>query len=109
MELVCLIQYSISSAYISAGTSLGDLIEIQGINEVFKGSHTLENPLVIGAGKSCVGHAELVAGLVGVLKTLGTFADETVPGLVQLNESNMNVEPQLGLQCGPTSNLGVEE
>src|SRR6266498_5606921 len=30
------------------GTSLGDLIEIQGINDVFKASHTSDAPLVVG-------------------------------------------------------------
>jgi acyl transferase domain-containing protein len=72
------------------GTSLGDLIEIQGINEVFEHSHGPDRPLVVGAAKSCVGHAELVAGLIGVCKTLGSFVDGTVPGLVQLKEDNMN-------------------
>ncbi|KAJ3515067.1 hypothetical protein NLJ89_g1986 [Agrocybe chaxingu] len=72
------------------GTTLGDLIEIQGINEVFKSSHSPEQPLVVGASKSCVGHTEIIAGLIGVLKALGTFADGTVPGLVQLTKDNMN-------------------
>ncbi|KAF9530718.1 hypothetical protein CPB83DRAFT_905059 [Crepidotus variabilis] len=72
------------------GTSLGDLIEIQGINEVFKSSHTPNNPLMIGASKTCVGHTELIAGLVGVLKTLGSFHGRAVPGLVQLTGNNMN-------------------
>lgn len=82
---------SLSSILIACtGTSLGDLIEIQGINEVFKSSHTPDAPLVVGASKSCLGHTELIAGLVGVLKTLGSFKDGEVPGLVQLTESNMN-------------------
>ena len=72
------------------GTSLGDLIEIEGINEVFQSSHGPEKPLVIGAAKSCVGHAETVSGLVGVIKTLGSFAAGTMPGLVQLRADNMN-------------------
>ncbi|KAF8811343.1 ketoacyl-synt-domain-containing protein [Phlegmacium glaucopus] len=72
------------------GTSLGDLIEIEGINEVFQSSHGPENPLVIGAAKSCVGHAETVSGLIGVIKTLGSFAAGVVPGLVQLTPDNMN-------------------
>ena len=49
-----------------------------------------ENPLVIGTAKSCVGHAETVSGLIGVIKTLGSFAAGTVPGLVQLQLDNMN-------------------
>jgi hypothetical protein len=72
------------------GTSLGDLIEIQGINEVFKSSHTPDAPLVVGASKTCVGHTELIAGLIGVLKTIGTLNNGKVPGLVQLTENNMN-------------------
>ena len=73
-----------------AGTSLGDLIGIQGINDIFKSSHTADSPLVIGASKSCIGHTELIAGLIGVLKTLGTFTDGAVPRLVQLTKDNMN-------------------
>ncbi|KAF8962890.1 hypothetical protein BDZ97DRAFT_1920218 [Flammula alnicola] len=62
------------------GTSLGDLIEIQGINEVFRGSHS-GRPLIVGAAKSCVGHTELAAGLVGVLKAIASFQNSAVPGL----------------------------
>ncbi|KAF8952138.1 hypothetical protein BDZ97DRAFT_803902 [Flammula alnicola] len=81
------------------GTSLGDLIEIQGINEVFESSHGPDKPLVVGAAKSCVGHAELVAGLIGVVKTLGSFAEGSVPGLVQLTSDNMN--PKLDCSVVP--------
>lgn len=90
----------------SIGTSLGDLIEIQGINEVFEKSHSPERPLVVGAVKSCVGHAELVAGLIGVLKTLGSFTKETMPGLVQLTPDNMN--PSLDCSVVPL-HIPVEE
>lgn len=69
---------------------MGDLIEIEGINEVFQSSHSPDRPLVIGAGKTCVGHGEIVAGLIGVLKALVSFTDNTVPGLVQLTAENMN-------------------
>lgn len=57
---------------------------------MFEGSHGADKPLVVGAAKSCVGHAELVAGLIDVVKTLGSFAEGTVPGLVQLTADNMN-------------------
>ena len=74
------------------GTSLGDLIEIEGINKVFQSSHGSENPLVnvVGAAKSYVGHAGTVSGLIGVIKTLDSFAAGAVPGLVQLTADNMN-------------------
>ncbi|RDB30947.1 6-deoxyerythronolide-B synthase EryA1, modules 1 and 2 [Hypsizygus marmoreus] len=72
------------------GTPLGDLIEIQGINEVFRASHTLSRPLIVGAAKSCVGHTETSSGLVGLVKALTSFSKEAVPGLTHLNEANMN-------------------
>jgi acyl transferase domain-containing protein len=50
----------------------------------------VKNPLVISAAKFCVGHAETVSGLIGVIKTIGSFAAGTVPGLVQLTPDNMN-------------------
>ncbi|KIM43996.1 hypothetical protein M413DRAFT_372839 [Hebeloma cylindrosporum] len=78
------------------GTSLGDLIEIQGINEVFQHSHSQHRPLVLGAAKSCVGHTELAAGLVGVLKALASFKYGAVPGLMHLTATNMNP----AIDCG---------
>ena len=72
------------------GTSLGDLIEAQGINEVFRGSHEIHRPLLVGAAKSCVGHTESVAGLVGVVKTLLSFEHGAVPGLAHLTEGSLN-------------------
>jgi len=82
-----------------SGTSLGDLIEIQGINEVFEASHSPERPLIVGAVKSCLGHAELVAGLVGVLKTVGSFTYGSMPGLAHLTADNMN--PSLDCKVVP--------
>jgi len=68
---------------------LGDLIEIQGINEVFRNSHP-QYPLILGAAKTCIGHTELAAGLVGLLKAIASFKYATVPGLVHLTKNNMN-------------------
>ncbi|KAJ6610193.1 hypothetical protein B0H10DRAFT_1883603 [Mycena sp. CBHHK59/15] len=72
------------------GTSLGDLIEIQGINEVFKDSHSPSRPLIVGAAKTCVGHTEVTSGLVGLVKALLSFSKGSVPGLTHLTATNMN-------------------
>ncbi|KAK0199304.1 polyketide synthetase [Desarmillaria ectypa] len=72
------------------GTSLGDLIEVEGINDVFKNSHTTERPLIIGAAKSCVGHTETSSGLVGMVKALASLSRRSVPGLTHLTASNLN-------------------
>ena len=65
-------------------------MEIQAINEVFSGSHTIASPLVLGAAKTIFGHTESSAGLVGVAKALQTLRDHIVPGLAHLNGENLS-------------------
>ncbi|KAJ7196194.1 hypothetical protein GGX14DRAFT_545737 [Mycena pura] len=73
------------------GTSLGDLCEIQGINEAFVSAQPrAEGPLIISASKSALGHTEPSAGLVGMLSVLMAFKHSLVPGLVHLREDNAN-------------------
>ncbi|KAK0216459.1 polyketide synthetase [Armillaria nabsnona] len=72
------------------GTSLGDLIEMEGINDVFKNSHTTDHPLIVGAAKSCMGHTETSSGLVGMVKALASLLHRSVPGLMHLTASNLN-------------------
>ena len=79
------------------GTSLGDLIEIQGINQVFQHSHSETTPLIVGAAKSCIGHTEIAAGLVGVLKAIASFRYSAIPGLMHLTAENMNPSFDCGI------------
>ncbi|KAJ7300835.1 hypothetical protein DFH08DRAFT_795441 [Mycena albidolilacea] len=73
------------------GTSLGDLCEIQGINEAFVSAHQhARGPLIISASKSALGHTEPSAGLVGILSVLMAFRHGLVPGLIHLREDNVN-------------------
>ncbi|KAJ7760901.1 hypothetical protein DFH07DRAFT_1059948 [Mycena maculata] len=74
------------------GTSLGDLIEIEGINSVFGTSHTSERPLLLGAAKTCVGHTEVVAGLVGIVKTIKQLSTGKVTGLNSVAGGKLNPE-----------------
>ncbi|KAJ6567967.1 hypothetical protein DFH09DRAFT_1468227 [Mycena vulgaris] len=73
------------------GTALGDLCEIQGINEVFSSAQLPRaHPLILGASKSALGHTECSAGLVGILSVLLSFQEKFVPGLLHLREDNVN-------------------
>ncbi|KAH7091717.1 hypothetical protein BKA62DRAFT_626249 [Auriculariales sp. MPI-PUGE-AT-0066] len=78
-----------------SGTKLGDLIEIQGITDVFKHSHTREAPLAIGAAKTCIGHTESAAGLVGTAAALQYLNHRAVPGLMHMTEHNINSSIEL--------------
>ncbi|KAF8797416.1 thiolase-like protein [Phlegmacium glaucopus] len=66
------------------------ILNMYWIIEVLQSSHGPENPLIIGAAKSCVSHAETVSGPIGMIKTLSSFAAGVVPGLIQLRSDNMN-------------------
>ena len=50
------------------GTSLGDPIELTAINQVFKDSHSKDNPIMVGSVKGNIGHTEAAAGIIGVAK-----------------------------------------
>nr|AKE48477.1 putative water-soluble melanin synthase [Inonotus obliquus] len=81
------------------GTILGDMMEIQAINEVFGGSHNSESPLILGAAKTIFGHTESTAGLVGVAKALQSLHHHTVPGLAHLDGTNLS--PRLDTNATP--------
>ena len=72
-------------SYIEAhgtGTSLGDPIEIAGLNKVFKGVGLLGHHCAIGSVKSNIGHAESAAGIAGLTKVLLQFRyKKLVPSL----------------------------
>ncbi|KAJ7440338.1 polyketide synthetase [Mycena galericulata] len=74
------------------GTSLGDLIEIEGINSVFQASHTPERPLILGAAKVCIGHTEVVAGLAGIVKAIKQLSTGKVAGLSSVAGGRLNPE-----------------
>ncbi|KAG7449473.1 ketoacyl-synt-domain-containing protein [Guyanagaster necrorhizus] len=82
------------------GTSLGDLSEIQGINNAYTSSRPRPaGPLIISASKTVLGHSEPTAGMAGILTTLLAFEKETVPGLNHLTEHNLN--PSLDCSAVP--------
>jgi acyl transferase domain-containing protein len=60
------------------GTPLGDPIEMAALAAVFGGSHTRENPLVVGSVKTNLGHMEAAAGVGGVVKTVLQLRHGTV-------------------------------
>ncbi|MGH3943104.1 MAG: type I polyketide synthase [Pseudonocardiaceae bacterium] len=52
------------------GTPLGDPIEMGSINDVFAGSHSSANPILVGSVKTNLGHMEIAAGVGGIIKTV---------------------------------------
>ena len=61
-----------------SGTSLGDAIEFSALRDVF-GDRSTEQPLLVGAAKSHVGHLLAAAGMAGLIKTVLSLTHGEVP------------------------------
>lgn len=62
-----------------SGTALGDPIELGALGAVFGKERTAENPLLVGAVKTNVGHLEAAAGITGLVKVLLALRTEKIP------------------------------
>lgn len=81
-------------AYIEAhgtGTSLGDLIELQALGEVFGKYHSMENPLLIGSVKTNIGHLEGAAGVAGLIKTILSIYYRQIPAHLNVKKRNTHI------------------
>lgn len=76
------------------GTVLGDLIELQAIQTVHQGQHSKENPLIIGALKSNLGHTLSVSGIASLIKAVIAFEKETIPPNLHYSSPNKSIDPE---------------
>jgi acyl transferase domain-containing protein/SAM-dependent methyltransferase len=86
-----------SIGYVEAhgtGTPLGDPIELGALADVFAASRTDERPLLVGAVKSTIGHAEAAAGAAGVAKCLVAFARGELPPNLHFDRATPHVDLQ---------------
>ncbi|ODR10442.1 polyketide synthase [Mycobacterium sherrisii] len=80
------------------GTPLGDPIEIQGLRNAFAVSDTARpGPCVLGSVKSNIGHLEVAAGVVGLIKTILCLQHRAIPGTLHYTSPN----PELRLDETP--------
>lgn len=61
------------------GTPIGDPTEAAAISAVFKAERTSDDPLLIGAVKSNIGHLEGASGLAGLIKTIMVLESGVIP------------------------------
>ena len=115
-------------SYIEAhgtGTSLGDPIEIQGLNRAFREFTDKKQFCALGSVKSNVGHAESAAGIVGLTKAIlqlhhktlvKSLHSETInpyldfassPFYVQRTTAKWELSPQIKLRRAAISSFGA--
>ncbi|MEE0931234.1 MAG: beta-ketoacyl synthase N-terminal-like domain-containing protein, partial [Acutalibacteraceae bacterium] len=70
------------------GTQLGDKIEVNALQEVFK---ERKNPLLIGSVKTNLGHLESAAGVTGLIKVLLCMERNTIVRTAEINEKNHKI------------------
>ncbi|QNP67904.1 amino acid adenylation domain-containing protein (plasmid) [Streptomyces genisteinicus] len=78
------------------GTALGDPIEVQALQEVFRGGER-EEPCALGSVKTNIGHTDTTAGVAGLIKTvLSLHHRELVPTLhFKRPNPDMDLDPDL--------------
>jgi amino acid adenylation domain-containing protein len=89
-----------SISYLEAhgtGTPIGDPIEVAALTRAFRATTSAEHFCSLGTAKANVGHLDVAAGAVGLIKTVLQMQHRTIPGLLHFNEPN----PQLGLAGSP--------
>ncbi|MGW2182075.1 SDR family NAD(P)-dependent oxidoreductase [Streptomyces sp. NPDC001732] len=67
-----------------SATRLGDAIELSALGDVF-GERDADDPLLVGAVKTNIGHTQSAAGMAGLIKTVLVLKHGTVP-------PNLNME-----------------
>lgn len=77
------------------GTPLGDPIEIGALAQSLHGSFTGNHHVILASVKSCFGHAEGAAGLIGLTMTLKIQQSHAVPPIMHLQNINRYVDDAL--------------
>jgi len=79
------------------GTALGDPIEVQALTRAFSRSTRNRNYCALGSVKSNIGHADVAAGMAGLIKTVLALEHATIPPTLHFSKPN----PQLQLDESP--------
>lgn len=75
------------------GTIVGDSIEFNAITQVHQGQHSKENPLVIGALKSTIGHGIASSGIASLIKAICALQHEKIPPNLHYSQPNQAIDP----------------
>jgi acyl transferase domain-containing protein len=87
------------------GTALGDPIELRALAQVFGAGRPARRPLVVGAVKANIAHAESAAGIAGIIKTALSLRHRTIPPQIHFHAPSPNVEWEAAPLVVPTRAL----
>ena len=73
------------------GTKLGDPIEFQALTRAFRGQTDKQGFCALGSSKANIGHAQMAAGVIGVIKILLAIRHRQIPPLALFQRTNANI------------------
>jgi len=80
------------------GTQVGDALEAKAMGAVFGSVRSPEEPLVVGALKSSIGHLEATAGIAGLIKTVLVLENGVIPPNVWFEKRNPSIKDEWNLE-----------
>lgn len=84
-----------SISYIEAhgtGTPLGDPIEVESLSEVFSSKTDKKGFCALGSVKTNIGHLDAAAGIAGLIKTVLSLREKTIPPTLNYSSPNPNID-----------------
>ncbi|KAH8879971.1 reducing type I polyketide synthase [Thozetella sp. PMI_491] len=76
------------------GTAVGDPIEADALGSAFRRTRTPEDPLIVGAVKSNIGHLEGAAGIAGVIKAILVLQKAIIPPNTNFQSLNPKIDAE---------------
>jgi len=80
------------------GTPVGDPLEARAIGAVFQRERSAEEPLLVGAVKSNIGHLECASGIAGLIKTVLVLEHGLVPPNIWFEKPNPKIASEWNLK-----------
>ena len=74
------------------GTPLGDPIEVGALTEAFAAGATRTAPCLLSSVKGNIGHLDVAAGVIGLLKAALSLDREHIPGTLNYSEPNPRLD-----------------
>lgn len=74
------------------GTALGDPIEIAALSNVFRATTKKKSFCAIGSVKTNIGHLDVAAGVVGLIKTVLALKNQLIPPSLNFEQPNPEID-----------------
>jgi acyl transferase domain-containing protein len=74
------------------GTQLGDPIEMEALNQVFRQNTERKGFCAIGSVKTNIGHVDVAAGVAGLIKTVLALKHQQIPASLNFEKPNPQID-----------------